>query len=116
MQIFRDGNFLKVARITGPTHNFLCAEVVIGSESINKIECLPLPSGKKAMLDENAVLREVQAGFLDASKRLGLCITAKRIQFLPSDSPPVEIYRFLAEALADHFAQEVPVHRQSSNE
>jgi|SRR5579863_1883109 len=107
MQFYRDGNFFKVVRVTGPTRNILCAEIVKGSESIRAIECLPLRPGEKASLDQNAVLRQVQMGFQDASKRLGIYVTARRLQFLPSDSPPAEVYRSMAEELVEHFAKEV---------
>jgi len=115
MQFYRDGTLFKVVRITGPTHNLLCAEIVIGNESIAKIECLPIRSNETAILDPDEVLREVQAGLHDASKRLGICFTAKRVQFLPSDSLPVEVYRSMADALADHFANELLSSEKGSN-
>jgi hypothetical protein len=108
MQFLREGSLFKVVRITGPTHNILCAEIMIGSEPIEQIESLQIPTGAMVQLHPDAVLREIKMGFEEAGQHLGVCVTAKRLQFMPSDSPPPEVYRVMARALVDHFAAELP--------
>ena len=115
MHIHRDGNLLKAVRISGSTHNLLCAEIILGGEFNTNIECLPVQFGAIIALDSNVVLQEVQMGLQDASEYLGYRVTAKKVQFLPSDSPPASVYRCMAEALAMHFAKELVNFSQKRN-
>ena len=92
MVVSRDGEFYKVTRITGPTHNFL--SVKFGDTADPHIE--PLDKKEVDGLHAKDVKYQVLSGIREANNRLCTDYQAAHIQFVRSDSPPIEIYNELA--------------------
>ena len=98
MQIVKDGEFYKLARITGPTHNILSLRY--GDESVDPIVEV-LDPNKKGRLVAESVKDQVLLGVSEANRFLGTDYQVHVIQFSQSDSGPSEIYRELARRLTE---------------
>jgi len=102
-----DGAIHKVARITGPTHNLLGIEFHTSKETeALAVDALPEDRGRGVKLDEAEVVRHVLTGISEANEKLRTAYRPKRIQYVPGDSAPTEIYRLLAAAIVEHMHRE----------
>lgn len=99
MQVIKDGDLYKIARITGPTHNLLALRFGAPTGPTPRVEALDSRSG--ARLDRDAVRGEVEKGVADANQRLGTSYRVDLIQFVPDDTPPETAYRGLAERITE---------------
>lgn len=107
MQFSRKGTIYRVARITGPKHNLLGIEFQNSSDLVEPIvEALPAEQTSGVMLNAEEVASQVLAGISQANEGLGMSFKAIRIQYVPSDSGPVDVYRFLAAAIVEHMYQD----------
>lgn len=98
MQFMRDGDFYKVARITGAQHNFLSLRL---SEVRSDIEVVPLPIklGETVMVSASSVLGQVKSGLALANEELGQEYYISCVQYVPSDTPSNSIYEGLTVEL-----------------
>ncbi len=99
MQVTRRGDLYKVARITGPTHNYLA--IKFGKPSGQAPEIVALRDDVKVRLDATKVRDEVSKGVAEANQRLGTSYEVALIQFVPDDSPPEAGYRELAVKITE---------------
>lgn len=107
MQFIHDGNFYKVARITGPTHNLLSLRFAIGDDEITPI-VERLKPVLDSLLNSQGVLSEAQAGVHEANRRFGTSFRIASLQFADSDTPPESVYRLLAFSLVERLATGQP--------
>lgn len=107
MQHTVDGEFRRLARVTGPTHNFLAIAFADAAWSgAPSIEALDTSDGGAALLDAAEVARAVCEGIADANREFGCDYAACRVQFVPSDSPPAAVHRRLAREIVRRAAAE----------
>ncbi len=92
MRVIRDGEFFKLVRITGPSHNML--SVRYGATGTAGVEVLDKNADEGLPIDQ--VKQHVLAGVAEANETLDAEYKVEEIQFLRGDSPPIEIYRELA--------------------
>jgi hypothetical protein len=110
MQFSRTDKCFRVIRVTGPAHNLLGIEFGENSGSTDRVvvESLPTENGGTACLSETEVRENVMLGVADANNELGTGFVVRRIQFIPTDSPPAETYRFLARNIINRLAKGLP--------
>jgi len=102
------GEYLTVSRITGPHHNLLQLKLGLGDQGHVALEALGAAAGSEpGLLDGDAVVRAVLEGVATANSQLGATFAVTHVRYVQDDSKPESIYRFLAEALAQHFAEQV---------
>lgn len=94
MRVIKDGDFYKLARITGPTHNMLSLRY--GSSESEELATEVLDGDNEGGLAVEEVKEQVLAGVLKANQLMGTDYNVQTIQFLRGDSPPVGIYCELA--------------------
>src|SRR4051812_7638194 len=107
MQFIKTGNLFKVVRITGPSHNLLGLEFGSPIKQI-VVEALPIQNGGKSVLAAEEVSLHVLEGVKDANAQFGTSYTVVKIQFVPSDSLPVEIYKSLAHSIVQRLVKREP--------
>ncbi len=105
MQFIQENDWYKVVRITGPAHNLLGLEFArtVGGPVV--IEPLPVKDGQDCRIGADEVRLSVLAGVVEANQCLGSQYCVKRIQFVPTDSPPADIYRTLAKSIVERLAR-----------
>ena len=97
MQFIDKAPLYRIIRITGPTHNLLGLELSENPTSAKPtIDILDAGDDAPAKLNLDDVLAAVSKGVDAVSGETGKTFWIKRIQFLQSDSRPVEIYTMLA--------------------
>lgn len=98
-----------VIRITGPTHNYLAIELNLDPLN-SEISVVPLESKTQeaSPLTAQSVKINVLRGVSDANDQFGTNYTVKRIEFIPDDSPPVEIYQMLAKRVIERLVKGEP--------
>tara|TARA_B100000745_G_C20073369_1_gene366494 strand:+ start:501 stop:836 length:336 start_codon:yes stop_codon:yes gene_type:complete len=98
MQFIRDNGLYKVARITGPTHNFLA--IRLSEEKCStEVTALPVKHGDAVKLDGQKVLSQVLNGLEAVNLELGTEYFLSEVQFVPSDSESSTVYGLLIEEL-----------------
>lgn len=98
MQFILDKDVYKVARITGPEHNFLGIRFDGGGREI-EVVLLPMKNGERRQIDQDVVLAQVTEGLLEANDELGKDYTISQIFIVPSDSPSKSVYKYLTVEL-----------------
>lgn len=98
MQFIKDNDLFKVARITGPKHNFLAIRLSDEDCPI-EVKDLPIKMGEKCRINSDDVKEEISLGLAEVNKELGARYYVSEVQYIPSDSPPVSIYRMLIAEL-----------------
>jgi len=105
MQYARVGGFLGVSRITGPTHNLL--QLLLTNMQIPNPICERLllqSDAGRAQLNEEALVEAVLKGVAEANKELGTSYSVAHIKYVEGDSPPEEVYSYLAQSIVKHLA------------
>jgi hypothetical protein len=98
MQFIIDNDLYKIARITGPNHNFLA--IRLSEKKCNtKATPLPIKQGDTERLDKKTVLAQVLDGLDKVNQDLGKQYFLSEIQFIPSDTESQSIYEFLVGEL-----------------
>lgn len=109
MQFIRSASWFKVTRITGPSHNLLALEFCEPDrKSEIVVESLPSIGSEPPALLADDLRRHVAQGVAEANREFGTNYLVKRIQFVPNDSPPPEIYRYLAHSIVERLAKGMP--------
>ena len=111
MQFHTDGKVFKIVRITGPTHNYLGLSFSEDGVDHIDIESMPLGEDGPARLSAVDVCKFVRLGIERANSELSSSYRLKKIQFVLSDSPPVEIYADLAR----HIVERMHLRRNAYN-
>ena len=102
MQFSFDGEIYKVARITGPAHNYLgLAFMPPGTNGTVQVEPIALKPDEPVRLRADEVRDSVMKGIDEANAELGTSYRPSRIQFVLGDSRPAEIYRMLARRIVE---------------
>lgn len=100
MQYRFDGQFHQLSRATGPTHNFLALALADTARSVvPSAEPLDVGDGGAPRLDAGEIARAVCEGVAEANRKFGCDYAARRIQFVPPNSPPATVYRHLAREI-----------------
>lgn len=94
MQFKFDDGVYKVARITGPQHNFLGIRLSDVGGEIN-IEALPMKNSESHRIEQDVVLAQVIEGLREINEKLGKSYFISQVFFVPSDSPSDSVYKFL---------------------
>jgi len=99
---FNDGIY-RAVRITGPTHNLLGLAFLTPQEKGGDVVSVePLTrANEPARLHAEDVREKVLEGVREANAHLQANYRPSRIQFVLSDSGPVEIYRMLARRIVE---------------
>jgi hypothetical protein len=107
MRYTKDDSWYQVVRITGPAHNLLGIEFdETGTQMPAVVEMSARGSQQHAHeLLSDDVRREVIKGVSEANALFGTSYRVGRIRYLPTDSPPVEVYGFLAKSIVERLAQ-----------
>ncbi|MBN0989898.1 hypothetical protein [Amphritea pacifica] len=98
MQFIKDNDLYKVARITGPTHNFLAIRLS-KKKCVPQVIPLPIKQGGVERLDKEKVLAQVLNGLDVVNQELGKEYFVSEIQFVPSDTESSSVYIFLVNEL-----------------
>lgn len=98
MQFIKDNDLYKVARITGPTHNFLAIRLAEENCS-TEIKALPIKQGDVERIDSQSVLVQVLRGLDAINLELGAEYQVSEVQFIPSDSDSSSVYELLIREL-----------------
>lgn len=103
MPIIDDQGFYKISRISGPQHNYLAlalaphavADVAIIAQNIDHAP---------PQLSEKAVLQQILAALTQHNAEAKNPLHLAAIEYVASDTPPVEIYFDLTLAILRHAA------------
>lgn len=98
MQYIYDDGIYKVVRITGPKHNFLGIKLA-NAETKIKITTLPIKDYETSKIDADDVLNQVNEGLIVINEHLGKKYYLSEVQFIPSDTMPSDVYKFLIQEL-----------------
>ncbi|MBN3726001.1 hypothetical protein [Burkholderia sp. Ac-20379] len=98
MQFIFDGEFYKVARITGPKHNFLGIRL---SNFAEKTKVVPLTVGADDVhrIDGRDVERQVICGLSRFNSEFGRNYSISEVQFVPTDTYSPDVYELLTVEL-----------------
>jgi hypothetical protein len=72
------------------------------------VQALPSSDGQARRINADDVRKHVLDGVVDANLRFGTSYNVNQIQFVPTDSPPPDIYRALAEHVIERLAKKEP--------
>jgi len=97
MQFIDKAPLYKLIRITGPGHNLLGLWLASGPiEREPEVVAVVLHPNEPARLDAREIVEQVMRGVADAGRELNQPYYIDKIQYVTGDTPPVEIYRWLA--------------------
>jgi len=97
MKFINNAPLYKVSRITGPKHNFLGLQFAsIPSDVEPIVERLSVASSENENLIDSEVAAQVKLGLAEARSFCRGTYWLEKIQYVPTDSSPAEIYRTLA--------------------
>jgi hypothetical protein len=105
MQFLQENDWYKVIRITGPAHNLLGLSFANEAEDQVVVQPLPVKDGQITRISAEPVRQHVLAGVADANFSLGTYYRVGKIQFVPTDTPPMDIYRSLAKSIVERLAR-----------
>ncbi len=108
MQITRDGELYKAVRVTGPHHNMLGLVLSPGPVEETEVEQLGprANADQSGRLDPGQVLARVLEGVGEANRALDTQYGVVRVQFDPTDTPPLAAYILLARRIVEAVVQE----------
>jgi hypothetical protein len=97
MKFVNDAPLFKISRITGPKHNFLGLQFaeapLIGEPAVER---LSVSNAEKEHLLDSEIVYHVKLGLAEAHSFCKGSYWLEKIQYVPSDSQPVEVYKELA--------------------
>jgi hypothetical protein len=103
VQVTKVGNMYKVARITGPHHNFL--GLALSEEAVPSLTVERLQVGEEGRpartLDEHQLLTAVRRGIADANQQLGTHFCVATVQYVVTDTLDVAVYALLAHHIVE---------------
>jgi hypothetical protein len=103
MQVTKVGNVYKVARITGPQHNFL--GLAFSEDAGPSLTVERLQVGEEVepscALDEPQLLAAVQRGIAAANAQFGTHFCAATVQYVVTDTPDMAVYTLLAHTIVE---------------
>ena len=99
VQFAIDNGFYKVARITGPTHNFLAIRLADASPGDIKLTALGPKDGKNADGARESILNQVKTGLESINAELGKQYAIAEVHYIPSDSVSSSVYKLLTVEL-----------------
>ena len=103
MQYVRLGEFLAVARITGPTHNLLQIRLASVVDEPLVCERLQATGGcRHAPLNEEELVQSVLNGVAETNQHLGTAYVVSHIRYVENDTPPESVYGHLAGCILEH--------------
>jgi hypothetical protein len=106
MYFRKHGEWNRVVRITGPSHNLLGIVFVDGRAPSDVIvESLPTSQKVQQQLLAEEVQKHVLAGVAEGNAESGAHYAVAKIQFVPTDSPPASVYRMLARSMVQRLAK-----------
>ena len=103
MQVTKVGQMYKVARITGPQHNFLglaLTEEAAPSLTVERLQVAEAVTPTH-VLDEPQLLAAVHQGLADANQQLGTHFRVATVQYVVTDTPEVAVYTLLARTIVE---------------
>lgn len=98
MQFIKENDFFKVARITGPAHNFLAIRLS-ETKCVTQVTPLTIKQGDVERLDGKKILTQVLNGLDEVNQELGKEYFISEVQFVPSDTYSSSVYGFLVSEL-----------------
>jgi hypothetical protein len=109
MQVTKQGDFYRIARVTGPTHNALLISFAVRTEAdiaTPVIEALP-PMGdcQHENLNSDTILSEVLEGVQEGNTQFVTAYHVPTVQYVLNDTRPESAYRYLAFKLIEHLAR-----------
>ncbi len=110
MRYTKIGDFYRVSRITGPTHNLLGLSLSHEKPTAVSVQRLREPESNP-LIDERQLKQAVLDGVSQANAALGTNYHIDVIQYVPSDTSDISVYLFLAKSLIEQFvhAEELTV-------
>lgn len=103
MIFVRLGDYIAVARTTGPGHNLLRLGVCEGRQGKPVCERLsPHAEGEGDVLCESLIMSSVLGGVAAANQRLGTLYAVTSIGYVGNDTGPENLYGQLAARLIEH--------------
>jgi hypothetical protein len=96
------GDFYRVMRITGPAHNLLGLSFSQGVPETVILERLADTSERT--IDEGRLKQAILSGVDEANAALKADYHVCRIQYVPTDTPDLEIYSHLARRIVERLA------------
>lgn len=98
MQFLAENDFYKVARITGPSHNFLAIRLS-EKDCMTTAAALPVRNGGSSNIRKDDVLLQVLSGLQSINVELNSEYHIAEVQFIPSDTESDSVYRMLTREL-----------------
>ena len=103
MKVVQDGGLYKVAKITGPSHNFLALRL----EKIQNSDCKIVnlsPEEKQGVSSEEALYAQVIEAVDKFNQKHGTTYAVSELQYIGSDTPSRTAYAELAEKILYAYA------------
>jgi len=98
MNVTKVGEVFKVAKISGPKHNFL--GMIVSEKPLNEVAMVPFTKdNEKSVIDESRLFAAVSEGIELENLERGTRLFAHRIEYVTSDTPVYRIYTELARAI-----------------
>lgn len=98
------GDFYRVSRTTGPTHNLM--GLSLSHENPTEVAVQRLrETESNPLIDERQLKRADLDGVSPANAALGTNYHVEVIQYVPSDTLDVNVYLFLAKSLIEQFVR-----------
>jgi len=103
MKVTKDGNVYKVARITGPKHNFLGLTLSGAEVPSLTVERLQVDDGGvyAGTLDEQQLVEAVRHGVTEANQQFGTHFYIAKLQYVVTDTPDPSVYSLLAQKIVE---------------
>jgi hypothetical protein len=103
MKVTKDGNVYKVARITGPKHNFLGLTLSGAEVPSLTVERLQVDDGgiHAGTLDEQQLVAAVRGGVTEANQKFGAHFYIAKLQYVATDTPDPSVYSLLAQTIVE---------------
>jgi hypothetical protein len=104
VKVIKDGQVYKVARVTGPTHNFLGLVLSLNSTpTVPRVETMAVEAldVTAATIPKDEVVRQVLKGVAEANEEYGTQFRVDVIQYVPTDSRDDLVYMSLAKAIIE---------------
>ena len=96
-----DGEFYKIVKITGPSHNLLGLSFFNNNEDIIETSIIALDekNSKVQNIEKKDIMQQVKLGLEEANKKFSVNYKIKKIQYLKSDTYSSEIYKELTKII-----------------